>query len=93
LRLQGGFFMPPTLPVIPAFAVELVTSDNSPIRLLNPDFAVGFVMKGKNPIKTGVCEDFWGEIIVNDAEVKKASKGSCWQEFWLAIESQLQNRG
>jgi hypothetical protein len=29
-------------------------------------------MKGKNPIKTGVCEDFLDEIIVNYAEVKKS---------------------
>jgi hypothetical protein len=50
-------------------------------------------MKGKNPIKTGFCEDFLVEIMVNYAEVKKASKGLCWQEFCLAIESQLQNLG
>jgi hypothetical protein len=50
-------------------------------------------MKGKNPIKTGVCEGFWGEIIVDYAEFKKASKGACWQECWLAIEPPLQNPG
>jgi hypothetical protein len=50
-------------------------------------------MKGKNPIKTGVCAGFWGEIIVDYAEVKKSSKVPCWQEFWLAIEPQLQNTG
>jgi hypothetical protein len=50
-------------------------------------------MKGKNPIKAGVCKDFLDEIIVNYAEVKKASKGPCWQQFCLAIESQLQNLG
>jgi hypothetical protein len=47
----------------------------------NPDFAVGFVMKGKNPIKTGVCADFLNEIIVNYAEVKKSRKCLCLPEF------------
>jgi hypothetical protein len=59
----------------------------------NPDFAVEFVMKDKNPIKTGVGAGCWGDIIVDYAEVKKSSKGSCWQECWLAIEPPLQNLG
>jgi hypothetical protein len=60
---------------------------------LNPYFAVEYVMKGNNPIKTGVCAGVWGNIIVDYAKVKKSSKGSCWQECWLAIEPQLQNPG
>jgi hypothetical protein len=60
---------------------------------LNPDFAVEFAMKGKNPIKTDVCAGFGGDIIVDYAEVKKSSKGACWQEFWLVIKPQLQTLG
>jgi hypothetical protein len=47
-------------------------------------------MKGKNPIKTGVCTDFLDKIMVHYAEAKKSGTCACLQKCWLVIESQLQ---
>jgi hypothetical protein len=89
-----------TLPAIIAILETLGLSRCRSWKLLNPDFAVGFVMKGKNPIKTSAYADFLDKIAVNYAEVKKSRKCTCLQEFCptsysgrLAIESQLQNLG
>ncbi len=63
------------------------------IDILNPDFAVGFVMKASNAIKTSVCEDFFLESIVNYANSKKWSKHRYLKHLELGIESLLQILG
>jgi len=52
----------------------------------NPDYALEFVMKVTNTIKTGVCADFLFAIIVNYGNNKKSSKRLCLKYLKTVIE-------
>ena len=53
---------------------------------LNPDFAVGIVMKGKKAIKTSGWAGFLVENIVNYGKIRKSSKYLSLQHFFLVID-------